>query len=221
LLIRSFAHFLGLDGGGDGALARPRSQRRGHARLDSARDAPQRAGPVHRLDDAGTEPGVAGAVDVEDGRSADEIRRGPAHAEAIGGLQHELVDRGRADEDRGGAKQVRPVQPPRGVAVPALLVVDVAVGAARSPEVALEGGVLADEGQAHVARREPRARPAVEPALERERGAVEGVVAVADGEREKRREQGDGQPPSPRPRRLLIRASPSHHRLHRWRSLVG
>ena len=182
-MIRSFAHLLGLDSGGDGALVRPRSQRRGHARLDGARDAPQRAGPVHRLDDAGAEPGVAGAVDVEDGRNADEIRRGPAHAEAVGGLQHELVGRGRAHEDRGRAEQVRPVQARGGVAVPALLVVDEAIGAARAPEVALEGGVLADEGQAHVARREPRSRPAVEPALERERGAVEGVVAVADGER--------------------------------------
>ena len=127
------AYFLDLGGGGDGALVRPRAQRRHDARLDDLGDGPERAGAVDGAEDEAAEPGVLAAVDVDHAGDADELRRGPADAESAvlgaGRLQDELVGRRGADEHGRRAKEVRPVHAARAVA-PSIGVHE-AVGAAR------------------------------------------------------------------------------------------
>ena len=105
------AYFLDLSGGGDGALVRPRPQRRHETRLDDLGDGPERAGAVDGCEDEPAEPGVLAALDVDHAGEAHELRRGPADAEGavLGGLEDELVGRRRADEDGRRAKEVRSV----------------------------------------------------------------------------------------------------------------
>lgn len=180
------AYFLDLSDGGNGALVRPRLQRRHDARLDGLRDGPERVGAVDGGEDEPAEPGVLAALDVDHAREADELRRGPADAEGalVAGLQDELVGRRRADEDGRRAEEVRPehahVARAPGVAAPPQGV-DEAIGAARKLVVPEQREALTDKREAHVARREPRTTA---PALQREGGAVAGVANVPDSERE-------------------------------------
>ena len=85
------------------------------------------------------------------------------------------------------------VAPPPGV--------DEAVGEARELVVPEQPEALAHKWEAHVARREPRTTA---PALQREEGAVAGVVAVPDSEREQRNgAEEEADPPRPVCRRHL------------------
>ena len=156
------------------------------------------------------------AVHVHDRRDADELRVRPTDVEAAGRRrpEHEPVGRRRADEHRGRAEQVRPVDAgvvvAVAVAVAPPLGLDEGVGAAGEVEVPEQGEGLADERQAHVARREP-SRASCPAAAEREGGTVEGVGAVPDGEREQRDGAGDEGAEPPRP----VRGAHGHYwRLH-------
>jgi hypothetical protein len=205
-------YFLDLCGGGDGALrVRPRPQRRHNARLDDLRDGAERGGAVDGGEDEPAEPGVLAALHVDQAREADELGRGPADAEGavLGGVEDELVGRRRADEDGRRAEEVRAVHahvaraggpavvaPPPGVHE----AVGAGAGAPREFVVPEQPEALAHEREPHVARREPRPRRAtvVAPPLQREGGAVAGVVAVPHSEHQQRNgAEEEADPPRP------------------------